>query len=276
MQESIDTAKHLLSNAEHVIILAGAGMSADVGIGTYWSGDNRQYGKEISRFGFTQYEHAQGKMWQTHRQEQIEFYKETLLPLVENNVLSPDSPYRLLKDYLDASEKEYYVVTSNVDAAFIRAGFNPERLFEIHGNRLRSQCLDTPQEHGVFLTDTNIGATTHCPTCNGDTRPNTLFFLDFDFNPSITNQQQDKFFAYRVSLTKGKAIVLEIGAGTTIATIRNQGLRLNRDYDSPVIRINLHELNTKGGMENIIKRSSTAPVIGLEMSSFDGLNCILT
>lgn len=275
MEQNIAQARTLLKKASKVIVLAGAGMSADIGTGTYWTGSDRQYGELISQFGFTQYEHAHGAMWITHREEQIQYYEDTLGPLVNNDVLAEGSPYRLLTEYLDVNDKDYFVVTSNVDAAFIRSGFDPEKLFEIHGSRTRSQCLNSPEGHGIFTTDVYSGKNTPCPFCSAPSRPNCLFFLDFDFNPRFTNVQQDKFFAYRDNIKTGEAIVLEIGAGTTIATIRNQGLRLNRDYDAPVIRINLHELDSQGGMENIIKRSVNAPIVGLAMTASAGLSKIL-
>lgn len=272
---TINQARQLIAESNRILVLAGAGMSADIGVGTYWSGAKRQYGEEISRFGFSQYEHAHGEMWKTHREEQVAFYAETLPSLVKNDVMTVDSPYKILKDYLQAEDKDSFILTSNVDAAFVRAGFDTSRIYEVHGNRLRSQCLQEPFEHGVFATDINNAANTPCPTCQSPSRPNCLFFVDFDFNPLVLHQQQKRFSDYKDSLYTGKTVILEIGAGTTIAAIRNQGMRLNRDYDIPIIRINLHELNETTGMENIIRRSIKAPNLGIEMNASKGLKTLL-
>lgn len=272
---TIEQARELISDASRIIVLAGAGMSADVGVGTYWSGANRQYGKDISRFGFSQYEHAHGDMWNTHREEQIAFYSESLPALVKNDVLTADSPYKILLDYLSAEKKDSFVATSNVDAAFIRAGFDAVKVYEVHGNRLRSQCLENPMEHGVFATDINSNINTPCPICKCPSRPNCLFFVDFDFNPFVLHHQQHAFNEYKQNLKKGKTVILEIGAGTTIAAIRNQGMRLNRDFDIPIIRINLHELNETTGMENIIRCSKQAPILGIETNASKGLKTLL-
>lgn len=271
----INHARKLINDADRIIVLAGAGMSADIGIGTYWSGDKRQYGEKVSRFGFSQYEHAHGEMWKTHREEQIAFYAETLPALVNNNVLTDGSPYKILLDYLEVDGKDNFVVTSNVDAAFVRAGFDDSFIYEVHGNRLRSQCLAFPMEHGVFNTDISSIENTPCPVCHSPSRPNCLFFVDFDFNPLVLHKQQSKFLKYKESLNTGKTVILEIGAGTTIAAIRNQGMRINRDYDIPVVRINLYELNETTGMENIIRRSAKAPILGIEMNASKGLKALL-
>lgn len=272
---TINQARTLISNADRIIVLAGAGMSADIGIGTYWSGEKRQYGEELSRFGFSQYEHTQAEMWKTHREEQVAFYAETIPALVKNDVLTIDSPYKILADYLQDDGKDSFVLTSNVDAAFVRAGFDSSRIYEIHGSRLRSQCLENPMEHGVFDTDISIIGNTPCPICQSFSRPNCLFFVDFDFNPFVLHRQQHSFGEYKESLKTGNTVALEIGAGTTIAAVRNQGMRLNRDFDIPIIRINLYELNETTGMENIIRSSAKAPTLGIEMNATKGLKALL-
>lgn len=37
-------------------------------------------------------------------------------------------------------KKDYFVVTSNVDGQFQKAGFNPDKLYEIHGSIHHVQC----------------------------------------------------------------------------------------------------------------------------------------
>lgn len=246
-------------------------MSQDLGVGTYWTGDNNQYAGNLSPFGFTDYEHAQGAMWKTHRAEQIVFYNSTLHKLISTEVTEPTSPYKILFDYLEQENKDYFIVTSNVDSAFKRTGFNPEKIYELHGNRTKSQCLDFPKEHGIFATDIESGNPTACPECSGDTRPNCLFFVDFEFNPKLNRAQQDTYATYKRSLNDAATVALEIGAGTTIATIRNESLRLNSKQNIPVIRINTHDLYNYGGLKNILPKSKTAPFIALEHTAKDGL-----
>lgn len=270
----ISDARQILEKANRVIILAGAGMSQDIGAGTYWTGENRQYAGNMSPYGFTDHEHAQAAMWNTNRDAQIAYYNSTLHGLISTEVNAPHSPYRVLQNYLEHAGKDYFIMTSNVDSAFMRAGYLPDRIFEMHGSRVNSQCLDFPQEHGVFPTDTTAGSFTRCPNCKGDTRPNCLFFVDFAFNPKIKGRQQDAYAAYKATIPNSQAIVLEIGAGTTIAGIRNESLRLNSRHNFPVIRINPHDINENGGLKNILKKSKTAPFIGIENTAIEGLTLL--
>lgn len=249
-------------------------MSQDLGVATYWTGTHTQYAGKMSPYGFTDYEHAQGAMWGTHRAEQIAFYNSTLHSLIHTEVNTPTSPYQVLFDYIQQTGKQYFIMTSNVDAAFARTGFLPDRIYEIHGSRLKSQCLDFNQEHGVFDTDLKTGKPTPCPTCQGDTRPNCLFFVDFEFNPTINRKQQDAYAAYKRTLTSPKTVAIEIGAGTTIATIRNESLRLNSKQDIPVIRINPYDLHDDGGLKNILRKSKTAPFLRLEHKAIAGLTLL--
>lgn len=249
-------------------------MSQDLGIATYWTGSHTQYAGKISPYGFTAYEHAQGAMWGTHRSEQIAFYNSTLRSLIHTEVNAPASPYQILLNYIQKTGKQYFIMTSNVDAAFVRTGFSSDRIYEIHGSRLRSQCLDFNQEHGIFETDITSGQPTSCPMCQGDTRPNCLFFVDFEFNPAINRKQQDSYAAYKRTITEPGTVALEIGAGTTIATIRNESLRLNSKQDIPIVRINPYDLHDDGGLKNILRQSITAPFLRLENKATEGLTLI--
>jgi NAD-dependent SIR2 family protein deacetylase len=268
----LEEARTILSKASTVIITAGAGMSAEIGAKTYWSGDDKQYAGDISPYGLTDLEHAHGATWDTHRKSQIAFYQDSLASLLSMDILGANSPYRILKDYLETTGKDYFIQTSNVDSAFSRAGYDRTRIHEIHGTRFRSQCLTNPQEHGVFKTDTS--SITICPACDGDTRPNCLFFVDFEFNPSVTGKQQDAFAEFRTSIDNASTVLLEIGAGTTIAAIRNLSLRLNSKNHIPIIRINPHEINNDGGLKNILPKSPTAPFFRVETSATEGLRLL--
>ena len=48
----------------------------------------------------------------------------------------PHVGYEVLLDIVEKSPKvkDYFIVTSNVDGMFEKAGFDPEKIWEIHGN----------------------------------------------------------------------------------------------------------------------------------------------
>lgn len=274
INENLNRARLLLDKAEKVLIFAGAGMSSELGLETYWEKNKGKYGGSVSPYGLTSYEHAQGARWDTDRQSQLKYHRDNLQKFLTVDFHQEHSPYTGIKEYLDVLGKEYFVVTSNTDGGFLRTGYDENRIHEIHGNILNSQCLSYPEDHGVYATNLDIKGITSCPVCGGDSRPNCLFFVDFNFNNQRTGKQQDIFAQYSRSLGKGEAIVLEIGAGTTIATIRNQSLRINSRHDAPVIRINPHDIEENGGMKNIIHQSKTAPFIYLPIGAQQGIQAL--
>ena len=42
--------------------------------------------------------------------------------------------YKLLYNYLENSNKEYFIITTNVDDCFYKAGFPPNRIFRPQGS----------------------------------------------------------------------------------------------------------------------------------------------
>lgn len=272
---SVSEASVLLANSERIIIFAGAGMSVEVGIKPYWTGDDKKYGSEKSAEGFTDYEHSHAALWETHRTAQIRHFNRNLMALVGNDVLSVDSPYRLLLDYLRVTHKEYFVSTSNVDGAFVRAGFDINNIFEVHGSRLRSQCLDYPHRHGAFPTDVLSGIPTLCPLCQGDTRPNTFGFWDFDFNATLSTEQRTRFQIFRETSIPDYTVGLVIGAGTTVPTIHDQALMTNLAYEIPLIRINPVVSPQHLLAEQVFNFKPAAPVIDIKNTAFEGIRQLM-
>lgn len=269
-------ASALLASAHKIIVFAGAGMSADIGVQPYWTGDDKKYGSEKSAEGFTDYEHAHASLWETNRAAQIRHFNSTLKTLTSNDVLGEESPYKLLLDYFRGQHKDYFITTSNVDAAFVRAGFAADKVFEVHGSRLRSQCLDYPHMHGVFPTDLISGTPTLCPSCAGDTRPNTFGFWDFDFNAKESTAQRIRFQIFRETADPAQTVGLVIGAGTTVPTIHDQALMTNLAYAIPLIRINPVVSPQHLLAEQVFNFEPAAPIIDIPKPAFKGIQEIIS
>lgn len=270
-EKLIEQTRTALDEAEYVVILAGAGMSAELGLPVYYRGDDVRYGDQIMPSGLTAMEHANAELWYENRELQIEYFHESLKAIVNIPIDDESNHYKILYNYLKRENKKYFVMTSNVDRAFARSGFAESRIFEVHGTRLKSQCLDHP-EHGVFSTLGN-NEKTMCPVCHGDTRPNVMFFNDYDFNSSVASKQQDNYAVYRSHLLGKKAVALEIGAGTTVATIRNQSSILNHHFDTTVIRVNLDDSD-----DSIVRAvdmpPSNTPFVKLAMTASEGIKAL--
>lgn len=157
----------------------------------------------------------------------------------------PHDGFRILKEIGEKMLNGYFVFTSNVDGQFQKAGFPDSRVCEVHSSIHHMQCMDMCGGR-TWLADSFkpevdeeacrlLNPLPRCPTCGGVTRPNILMFWD------------DGWLSHRASVrynslnnwleTVQNLATIELGAGTTIATIRQFGQR----QKGALIRVNPHD-----------------------------------
>jgi len=133
--EQIDKLKTALDNAEAVLIGAGAGLSTSAGFtysgerfAKYFSDYEEKYGfRDMYSGGFYPYETPEEFWAYWSRYIFINRYCEPPKPVY-------DKLFSLVKD------KEYFVLTTNVDHCFQKAGFDKKRLFYTQGDYGLLQC----------------------------------------------------------------------------------------------------------------------------------------
>jgi NAD-dependent SIR2 family protein deacetylase len=232
---NLEQVKAVVNEADTVYILAGAGLSAEIGIPVYWTGDHARYGETKSEEGYTALEHAHGPLWSYDPDSQVEYFKKLYASI--KSISLDNSVYSKLLKLMEG--KKYFVITSNVDSAFINAGFDKKSVFEVHGSYAMSQCLIDPL-HGIFPT--KVGEETFCVRCGMIARPNVMYFDDLWFNPDRAQRQNTAsgdFFEYVAAKSK-KPVILELGVGTTVPRIRQMANRMFRDLKkAPYIHVNL-------------------------------------
>jgi NAD-dependent SIR2 family protein deacetylase len=142
------------------------------------------------------------------------------------------------------------VFTSNVDGQFQRAGFDDASITECHGSIHHLQCLAGcgggiwPAEGiEVELDEQTMRATPplpSCPRCGSLARPNILMFGDLDWLPERTECQARAHSAWLRELRGARVVVLEVGAGTAVPTVRRHA-ELASAPTGALIRINTRE-----------------------------------
>jgi NAD-dependent SIR2 family protein deacetylase len=80
-----------------------------------------------------------------------------------------------------------------------------------------------------------------CPHCHGVARPNILMFGDFSWLDERCRAQEERYQDFLHQQQGKRIVVIEIGAGTAIPTIRATSERIGRAPQATVIRINLRE-----------------------------------
>jgi NAD-dependent SIR2 family protein deacetylase len=148
-----------------------------------------------------------------------------------------------------ARERPTFVFTSNVDGQFQRAGFDPERVAEVHGSIHRLQCLvgcgqPVWPADGVEVTVDPATMRAQpplpsCPRCGALARPNILMFGDADWDPGDAAPRLAAYTEF-VRGHRRRLAVIEIGAGTALPTVRRQA-ELASAAGGALIRINPRE-----------------------------------
>lgn len=272
-QEKLTLTKSLLKQSENILIAAGAGMSQEIGLQTYWTGDDTRYGgKDKTEYGYTTLEHATEYLWIENEKAQLKYYENITANVLSSLNSSKVNHYTKLLQYLQRNNKNYWIVTTNIDTAFKHYGYNPNRVYEQHGNLFYSQCLKQPKEHSIFPTTTPAV----CPECGNASRPNTLFFNDTQFNSSRRNKQQIQYEDYEDLMIEApnKSLTIELGAGNTIANIRNHTLKLNSHYDIPAIRINPNKPVGTDGLSQILPQSQKYPILEFRSTASNFINLL--
>ncbi|MBU9548196.1 SIR2 family NAD-dependent protein deacylase [Burkholderia multivorans] len=254
-----------LSRADALLVTAGAGIGVDSGLPDFRGTDGfwRAYpALRHERFEF--HEIASPQAFRARPQLAWGFYGHRLA-LYRSTV--PHAGLAILRRWLDAMPNGGFVLTSNVDGQFQKAGFDPARIVEIHGSIHALQCLrpcsDDTWDAAPFIPAVDeaacrlVGEPPRCPHCGGLARPNILMFGDAGWLGARYAEQERALQQWIAQA--GRVAVVEIGAGTAIPTVRMLGEQLGAD----VIRINAREAHAR-----------RADVIGLKGGALATLNAL--
>ena len=270
-QRNIRRAAELVAKADALLITAGAGMGVDSGLPDFRGAEGfwRAY-PPLEKLGISFEEMAQPQ-WFAERPEMAwafyghrqQLYRETI----------PHVGYSMLLDWARAMPAGYFVVTSNVDGHFEKAGFDAGRILEQHGNLHRYQCSepcgariwsDDPPDLKIDLAVLEAkGRLPRCPECGALARPNVLMFGDPAWVAEVTQAQQRRYQQWLASVRGKRLVVLELGAGKAIATIRMLGERLASERD----RVTLVRVNPDA-------TDSEDPVVPVRMGALEALRRI--
>ena len=240
-------AADIIRNAGALVITAGAGMGVDSGLPDFrgdqgfWNAYPMYERLGLSFIQAANPEHFEndphfGWGFYGHR---TNLYRDTI----------PHSGFKILFDWIEQFNLDYFIVTSNVDGQFQKAGFSEDRIYEVHGSIHHLQCT-VPCHRGIWPNDAEytIDESTmrsldvpKCSRCQRVARPNILMFGDYSWLSQRSAAQEDNFDQFLQFNHKQKLVVIEIGAGTSIPTIRHLSEQLGQHHQAAVLRINPRE-----------------------------------
>lgn len=155
----------MISRPRSIVVLTGAGISAESGIETFRA--------------------AEG-LWANHRVDDVatpegfarnpqlvyEFYNQRRRQLLTPEI-SPNAAHSALAKFEHEFDGEFLLVTQNVDNLHERAG--SQNLIHMHGELLKMRCLNSKL---VFDVSEDFDYDTHCRCCRsaGNLRPHVVWF----------------------------------------------------------------------------------------------------
>lgn len=240
MNEQLEIAANWIRDADAILITAGAGMGVDSGLPDFRGAEGfwRAY-PALRSEGIAFHEIANGEAFARDPVRAWGFYGHRL-NLYRRTV--PHEGFGILRRWASTKEHGAFVFTSNVDGQFQKAGFEEKQILECHGSINRLQCMGACS-HDVWSADDLhlevdeencrlLSGLPRCPRCGSIARPNILMFNDSDWIDIRTKLQRMRFERWLMSVERW--VVVELGAGKAIPTVRNMSER-----NGPrVIRIN--------------------------------------
>ena len=239
-----------LKNAEKLVIGAGAGLSAAAGIEYDGNRFTENFKPFIVKYGMKDLYTSSFYPFSTQEEKWAYWARHISLNLFETSV---KELYISLLEFV--SSHDYFVITTNVEGQFRKAGVEESRFFEVQGNYGYFQCAKGCHDklyNNERLVAQMISETSDCripsslvpkcPVCGGNMdvnlRKDNYFVQDSNWYTSESNYR--KF----ISGTEGKStLFLELGVGYNTpgiirfpfeAMVRNNPnallVRLNRDH----------------------------------------------
>lgn len=250
-------AKQAIEQADYIIIGAGAGLSTAAGL--LYSGEKfkKDFKEFIEKYHFEDLYSASFYNFKTQEEKWAFFAK--MIKLNRYN----ETPLKLYQElYEIVKNKEYFVLSTNVDGQFYNSGFDRKKVFEIQGDYSYLQCenachnklynnRDLVEKWLQNTKDCEIPSNLimKCPVCGGNMDMNLRKDENFVQDSNWYNMSQ-KYEGF-LDKTKNKNVVLlEIGVGfntpgiirfpfeqMTANNVKTTLIRINKDYPLPMLEI---------------------------------------
>ena len=241
-----ERAASLIGDAEAFVITAGAGMGVDSGLPDFrgnhgfWNAypAYAQLGLPFEECATPEYFTNDPHFAWGFFGHCANLYRETI----------PHDGFHIIKKWIERSGGDYFIVTSNVDGQFQKAGYDEERMYEVHGSihwlQCRTRCSDTiwPNNEIFRIDEATMRAEEplpRCMVCGTVSRPNVMLFRDWLWLSTRSHIQELAFDRFLQRNSNRRIAVIEMGAGKVIPTVRAISVSIGQRIEhATVIRIN--------------------------------------
>lgn len=223
MQANMEMVKAMLSDSKRVVVLTGAGVSAESGVPTFRGEDG---------------------LWKSHRAEDLarpiafesnpklvwEFYnwRRELVKDCEPN------PAHLALAKLEKLIPNFLLITQNVDGLHRKAG--SEKLMEMHGSLWQVKCTKCTHAREDF---SELPEMPECPVCGHLLRPGVIWFGE-PLLPGVVKTAIDQITQTEIFLSIGTSSLVQPAASFS---------QLATDHSAITVEINLDPTPNSGLMD---------------------------
>ena len=229
---AIDRARELIADADRIVVLTGAGVSAESGVPTF---------------------RGAGGLWKSFRAEELatpqafardprlvwEWYawRRALVAECRPNA-AHDALARLAIGHAGTT-----LVTQNVDGLHARAArevaaemacpgdASRAMPLELHGNLFATRCVDCGRDAGEVAVDaTSVDTLPRCASCGGLLRPGVVWFGE-SLDPAVLDAAIDAAASADVALVVGTSALVHPAAGLAAHTLARGGALIEVNPD---------------------------------------------
>lgn len=246
--DRLQKTRKVIRNAGAILIGGGAGLSTSAGLRYGGERFTSHFADFIARYGMTDMYSAGFYPFRTQEEKWAYWSRH-----IKANRYDP-GPGQVYCDLLRlVEEKTYFVITTNVDAQFDKAGFGHKKIFAVQGDYGRLQCakachltLYDNEEMIRQMVSEQIDCripsrlVPECPQCGGFMEPNIRkdsFFVEDDAW-HLASRRYQRFVA---SLGDKPLVLLELGVGyNTPIIIKTPFERITAQHpNAALVRMNI-------------------------------------
>ena len=221
ISKRISKLKELFKNTDNILIGAGAGLSTAAGIEYSGKRFEDNFKEFIDKYDFTDLYTSGFYPFKTEEERWAYWSKHIDL---NNTGMSSTELYDNLYDLI--KDKNYFVITTNVDDQFYKASFDSDRIFRTQGSYRYMQCQKGCHDKIYDATelvvdmianiDDDLKIPTdlvpHCPVCGGPMDPH-LRKDDYFVEDEYWHHQKQAYVDYISSVKDENTLLLEFGVG---------------------------------------------------------------
>lgn len=273
----IEELRQLIAEADHIIIGAGSGLSAAAGIDYAGEDFRREFCEWIDRYGITDLYSSSFYPFKTEEERWACWAKHIWFARYQ-----PEAKplYRQILKLVQ--DKDYFVITTNVDGQFEKSGFDPDRIFATQGDYAYFQPANGfPKElyYNKEWVERALPAIKDCRipteliphTPDGKPIAMNLRCDDTFVEDEHWHQQADRYSDFVSKAAMGNLVLLEFGVGFNTPVIirfpfermaaqfpNTTLVRFNRDYPQTWNSGNMNLVTFTEDINTIINQLSSS------------------